>query len=881
MAEKDRKSTGRKPAKPRTASPKRPKAGSPRPGKMLVIVESPAKAKTINRYLGDDYAVKACMGHVRDLPRSEIGVDVDKGFQPTYEPLPSRKKVLSELRKSAKGAPAVYLATDLDREGEAIAWHLAEALGVAGRTVRRVIFNEITPDAIAEAFAHPRAIDMDKVNAQQARRILDRIVGYQISPLLWRKVATGLSAGRVQSVAVRLIVERERQIEAFVPEEYWRIHAIFTTDLPAAERVAGEWDRFIRAAEQQGQVPTRTEQQQFLAERQAFQAELAKWRGERFQASDAEAALEVAKALGLIVEKVDRGEDPDGKGPAAHPVTVASRLAGADERPAYAVRAIHRRRTRSRPPAPFTTATLQQAASVQLRLSASATMRVAQQIYEGIEVAGEGQVGLITYMRTDSTHLADEAANQARRYIGEAFGAKYVPDKPNTYAPAQRAQEAHEAVRPTSVRRRPEDLAGTLTREQARLYGLIWRRFVACQMPPALWDVTEAEIVADTPAGQAGFKAMGKTLVFDGFLKVAGLPKSAEQILPPVHEGQPVAPVVIRPKQQFTQPAPRYTEASLIKALEADGIGRPSTYASIIQTIQDRQYVQLQDRAFRPTHLGIVVTDKLVGHFPGIFDVHFTARMESRLDEIEEARLDWVRVLEDFYGPFQDKLKRAAEEMVPAKAETEASDYTCDACGKPMVYRFSKTGRYLACTGYPECRTTCPVDDDGRKVERKQVDVPCPECGKPMVLRRSKRGPFLGCSGYPDCRGTLPCDADGTVLERVKPEDVKQACSECGSPMAVRWKGRNAFLGCSRYPECRNTSPLPAGLAVQAPPKPKPKDAGVNCPQCGKPMLIRTGRRGEFLACSGFPKCRKSMDLSKLPQLKAQQASGGKPAAGE
>jgi DNA topoisomerase-1 len=844
-------------------------ADSKRPGRNLVVVESPAKAKTINRYLGKDYIVKASMGHVRDLPQRDIGVDIEHNFEPTYEALASRKKVLSELKKYAKTAPRVFLATDLDREGEAIAWHLAESLGVPPERICRVLFNEITASAIREAFAHPRQVEMDKVNAQQARRILDRIVGYKVSPLLWKKVSPGLSAGRVQSVAVRLIVERERQIEAFNPVEYWKVGGIFTTNISQAQAFAAAWDAFYQKDEV-GNLPTRDAQQEFLANHEAFRAELASWQGRKFDTDNVEAVLEIAKAMNLTIQDVHRSEDDQAKGPARNRIAVIVKLS--PTMPKFAVGKVGKRESRSNPYAPFTTASMQQSASVQLRFAASRTMRIAQQLYEGVDIPGEGSVGLITYMRTDSTHLSAEALGQVRGYIGEKFGQQYLPDKPNFFASGERAQEAHEAIRPTDVKHNPKDLAGSLTEEQYKLYELIWTRFVSCQMKPALWNVTEADIVAASPAGDAVFKAMGRQLAFDGFLRVAGLPKSGDQILPALATGQVLCPLTIDPTQHFTQAPPRYTEASLVKALEADGIGRPSTYASIIQTIQDRQYVVPADRALRPTDLGIVVTDKLVKHLPNVFDVHFTAHMEDELDKIEETHADWVAILREFYGPFAAALELAGQEMVHAKAETKPSDYVCPACGKPMVYRFSKNGRYLACTGYPECKTTQNVDADGKIVVRKEVNVPCPTCGKNLILRRSRFGIFLGCADYPACKGTLPCDKDGNPLKVVKEEDIKETCSLCGAPMVVRRKGRRPFLGCSKYPDCKNATPIPDGIKLASPPRPPPKEAGVNCPKCGKPMLIRTSARGEFIACSGFPRCRNAMNLDKLEEMKVEQA---------
>ncbi len=770
-------------------------------GKNLVIVESPAKAKTINRYLGSDYIVKASMGHVRDLPKSDIGVDIEHGFTPTYEPLAGRKKLLAELKRYAKTAPCVYLATDLDREGESIAWHLAESLNVKPDRIRRVVFNEITATAIREAFEHPREVDADKVNAQQARRILDRIVGYQISPLLWRKVAPGLSAGRVQSVTVRLTVEREREIDAFMPDEYWRIGAIFTPDLAAAGELASNWQAFMATRDEKDKPPTRDRQTNFLADNSAFRAELVKWNGKKFKTDDTDTALQIAKALGLTGQEIARSENPKGKGPAKNVVTVTGSVA-ADA--SFTIEGLRRRDSKSRPPAPFTTAALQQAAAVQLRYSASRTMRIAQQLYEGLEVPGEDSVGLITYMRTDSRLLSNDAVSHVRKMISDVYGEKYLPEKPAVYASGSRAQEAHEAVRPTDATRRPEDLRSSLSDDQFKLYDLIWRRFVACQMTPAIWKVTEADIVANISDGQANFKAIGRTLGFDGFLAVAGRPTGGDQILPELKEASPVAALELAPTQHFTQPPPRYTVASLVKALEADGIGRPSTYAAIIKTIQDRGYVEQIDRSFHPTDLGIVVTDKLVKHFPKVLDIRFTAHMEDQLDKVELHEARWDAVLAEFYGPFSENLARATEEMVHAKAESEPSDYKCEKCDKEMVYRFSRNGRYLACTGYPDCKTTYPVDREGKKVEKTIVDVACPKCGDPLLLRKGRFGPFLSCQKYPDCDGVLNLDRKGFVkMPSAPPLQIDLPCPKCDAPLNLRRGKRGPWLSCSKYPKCR------------------------------------------------------------------------------
>jgi DNA topoisomerase I len=794
------KKTSAEPTSPEADEQASPPAES---GKKLVVVESPAKAKTINKYLGPDYVVRASMGHVRDLPKGDIGVDVEHGFAPSYQLMADRKKVVAELKGFAKSAPEVFLATDLDREGEAIAWHLAECLGVKPDRIRRVIFNEITRDAIRTAFAHPRQIDMDKVNAQQARRILDRIVGYEVSPLLWRKVAPGLSAGRVQTVAVRLIVEREREIEAFLPEEYWKIGAVFTCDCQEVEDLRGLWRAFLSGKDEKGAGPTREAQQEFLAKSQAFRAELVKWKGQRFKTDRAEDALAIVQALGLAVQDVRRTEDPEGKGPARNLVTVVGSLGAAPS--AFAVSELTQRDSKSPPPAPFITSSLQQTASSMLRFSAQRTMRTAQALYEGVALPGQGSVGIITYMRTDSRHLSAEAIAQVRTHIAERFGRQYLPDKANVYSSSERAQEAHEAIRPTDVRLEPSQVRDALTSEQYRLYELIWTRFVACQMPPAVWKVTEATITAHTTAGEAGFKAIGRSLVFDGFLRVAGLPRSGDQILPQLSQGQAVAPLDLEPSQHFTQPPPRYTEAALVKALEAEGIGRPSTYAAIIQTIQNRKYVRLVERTFHPTDIGKVVTDKLVQHFPKIFDVRFTAHMEDQLDQIEAKHEDWHRVLETFYGPFHQTLELAAENMVHARAESQPSEYKCEACGKPMAYRLSRTGRYLACTGYPECKTTAPVDEQGKKIDKTVVDVACPVCGQAMLLRKGRFGPFVSCSTYPACKGLLNLDKAGAVKPPVPPPLVVEAltCPTCASPLNLRRSKRGPWLSCSKYPKCR------------------------------------------------------------------------------
>ena len=837
-------------------------------GKALVIVESPAKAKTINKYLGSDYIVKASLGHVRDLPTKSFGIDVSDQFKPTYDVVPSRVKVVQELKRLAAEATQVYLATDLDREGEAIAWHLTEALNLPQGKVRRVIFNAITKSAITEAFAHPHDIDIDRVNAQQARRILDRIVGYELSPLLWKKIAKGLSAGRVQSVAVRVIVEREREIRAFVPEESWKIAAFVAGDVAAAEGLRRQWHEFLQGGER-----TQKDMQTWLGEHGCLRTELAEIGGSPFKATSADDAHAVAEALGFAVRQINRQAWPEYK----HLKLEQAQLIGAldpERVPALQVAELVTKQTTTRPPAPFTTASLQQQASNALRFAASRTMRVAQSLYEGVDLNGEGSVGLITYMRTDSTNLAGEAIGAVRAFIQEQYGDGYLPEKPNVYGKRQeRAQEAHEAIRPTDPHLTPEHVRKALSAEQFKLYDLIWKRFVACQMPPARWDSTSVSVTCETQRGTARFAGNGRKLVFDGFMRVTGV-SSEDQILPPLAQGQAVGLVDVEPKQQFTSPPARYTEASLVKTLEAEGIGRPSTYATIIDTIQSRGYVEQSDRKFYPTALGELVTDKLVQHFPKIMDVKFTSYMEDELDKIEDAHLDWVRVLHEFYDPFRELLERAGGEMETTRSQP--SDYLCPLCESPMVYRWSKTGRFLACSRYPKCKGTLNVDRDGAPVVPKTSEHNCELCGQPMVLRQTRSGYFLGCSGYPTCRNTIACNEAGEPLRLVKEEELKRRCDACGEgDMVVKRKGRQAFLGCNRYPHCKNTSPLPEDVRLEKKPVPPPEQAGVSCEACGRPMVIRSGRRGKFVACSGFPRCRKTMPLEKLEEAKAKAIANG------
>lgn len=880
--------TGKKPKASRQPQDLSEQGGSGAPH--LVIVESPAKAKTINKYLGRNYIVKASRGHVRDLPPHQYGIDTGRNFEPTYEILPKNKKIVDELRKYSDAADTVYLATDLDREGEAIAWHLVQALELPEKKVRRVVFNEITKTAIKEAFEHPHEIDTAKVDAQQARRVLDRVVGYELSPLLWKKIAKGLSAGRVQSVAVRLIVEREREIRAFEPQEYWSVGAVFAVDGSNVGGMIEDWKTFISTPGEKGDGPTQKDRFAWMADHRCIHADLVEVHGdsfkqegrlhknregqERFETA-ALAVRDIVESLGFQAGAVHQDEWSDYAHLGLRKVRIegAIRASGA---PDFRVKSIDTKRTNSKPPTPFTTATLQQSAANQLHFAASRTMRIAQGLYEGIDLkTGEGNVGLITYMRTDSRNLSNESITAARQFIGEKYGDKYLPEKPNRYASSEKAQEAHEAIRPTDVTRTPESLRGHLSAEQQKLYTLIWNRFVACQMVPAQWDATAVLISTSTAQGEAVFKATGRVLVFDGFYKVTGVPKSSEdQTLPPLEVGKPVFPVDITPDQKFTAPPARFTEASLVKTLEAEGIGRPSTYAAIIQTIQDRGYVEQEDRKFFPTSRGEIVTDKLVAHFPKIMDIRFTSHVESELDKIEDSHVDWHQVLHEFYDPFKESLARAHDEMDRVKAEP--SPYKCELCGKEMVYRLGKNGRFLSCTGYPECTGTKNVDKDGKPVETPKVDVPCAICGKDMILRKSRLGPFLGCSGYPECNGTMPCNEQGVPLKKVSAEEVSIPCAECGSKMEVKFARGRSFLGCTGYPKCKATAQLPEGVYVE---KPRPEDAGARCEKCGRNMVIRKSRRGPFLSCSGFPRCRNAMPMEKLDHLKALEAEGKIPDA--
>jgi len=787
-------------------------------GRQLVIVESPAKAKTINKYLGEDFVVQASVGHIRDLPEKSPkgvkqpvpGVDIEHGFKPTYQVLAGKAKNVAELKRLAKQASAVWFATDLDREGEAIAWHLADELGVEPTAAKRVVFNAITKTEVERAFANPHPINLDKVNAQQARRILDRIVGYQASPLLWKKVARGLSAGRVQSVAVRLIVEREREIHAFVPDEYWKVFAHLALDADVCERLAPEWQAFIELQDERGRTPTVKARNAWRADHGALRAELVELDGTKFDLGclstapvDLSRKIEaVARAVGLTDIEVDTAIDPEGKGPARHTRTVRGQV---NHHARYRVESIETRRTTTRAPGPFITSSLQIAAANQMGFAAQRTMRVAQQLYEGVEVPGEGQVGLITYMRTDSTNLAPEAIQEARGYIG-ALGSKYLPDEPNRWSSSNKdAQEAHEAIRPTSAMRTPESLAAALTSDQHKLYDLIWRRFVAGQMTPAQWDATIVLLTrSDTPT-RAVLKVTGRVLAFEGFYRVAGVPTASdEQTLPELARDQVLGLFAVDCEQKFTSPPPRYSEASLVKTLEAEGIGRPSTYASIISVIQDRRYVEQLERRFYATDLGEVVTDKLTEAFPELMDVGYTRQMESELDKIEDQAADWVTMLREFYDPFVAALEIAQDGMTHAKAQTQPAIYKCPKCGARTAYRFGRNGRFLSCSAYPECDYSAPIDRDGRPLLPERVDLACPEDGSAMELRNGRFGPFLASINYPQTTYVLNLDKKGGIkYPATPPLATDLPCPKCDSPLNLRRGKRGPWLGCSKFPKCR------------------------------------------------------------------------------
>jgi DNA topoisomerase-1 len=758
--------------------------------KNLVIVESPAKAKTINKFIGKDYVVKASVGHVRDLPKSEIGVD-ETTFLPTYEVLEGKEKVVSELRAAAKKADVIYIASDPDREGEAIGWHVVSLLGNDATKVRRVLFHEITKNAVRRAMEQPREIDMNKVNAQQARRVLDRLVGYKLSPLLWDKVRRGLSAGRVQSVAMKMIVDREEEITAFKPVEYWSFAAKLDNNVPPP-----------------------------------FTAKLTKVGGKKAEVGNEEDARKIEAALksgSYVVEQVARKEKKQSAAP------------------------------------PFITSTLQRAAYNRYKYPVKRTMQIAQKLYEGKELGQYGLVGLITYMRTDSVRISDDAITEVRQYIGTKYGADILPEKPNVYKvkKAAQAQEAHEAIRPTSLEFDPDTIKDHLTKEEYYLYKMIWDRFVASQMKPALFDVTDADIAN----GPYTLRASGEVLKFPGFLAVFRDTakddddeenSDNDKALPPLNEGDVLRLIELDTKQNFTQPPPRYTEATLVKALEENGIGRPSTYGQILTVIQARDYTYKHEGKFHPTQLGMVVTRLLKESFADILDESYTARLEEELDEIEEGKLEWTTALRDFSEKFNKDLVRAGKEMVEVKRAGLETDEKCENCGAPMVIKFGRFGEFLACTNYPECKTTKEMaKGHAAEAEAEGEQIVCEKCGKPMQLKRSRFGQFYACTGYPECKHTK----DPRLLKANIPTDPQPPCENCGKEMVLKSGRYGPFFSCSGYPDCKTIRKLNGGKST--PPKP----TGVKCPNCNEgDLLERTSRRGIFYSCSRYPKCDFSLN---------------------
>ncbi len=769
--------------------------------KGLVIVESPAKAKTIQKYLGKGYTVEASLGHVKDLPKSTLGVDIDKDFDTEYIVIPGKEKVLIKLKKLAQSAESIYLAPDPDREGEAIAAHLAEELSGNGSKkkkkksddslrIQRVTFNEITQRAVREAFEHPRQIDRNLVDAQQARRVLDRLVGYQVSPLLWDKVRRGLSAGRVQTVALRLIVEREREIKAFEPKEYWTLDAHLSAAKPPA------FD---------------------------------------------------ARFLGKGEEKVEIGNGED-----------AEKIRAALEKADWLVRSVDKKERRRNAAAPFTTSKLQQDASRKLRFSVKRTMMIAQRLYEGIELGDEGLVGLITYMRTDSTRVSNDALAEVREYITKEYGAPFLPESPNTYKEKKEAQAAHEAIRPTSALRHPDHIKQYLKEDEYKVYKLIWQRFVASQMNPAVFDQTTVDIDAKSGSEVFWFRVTGSVLKFEGFLKVyeeskEGKDEEDEELkhkLPPLEVGQKLTLKALKPEQHFTEPPPRYNEASLVKELEERGIGRPSTYSAILSTIQERQYVQKIGGKFTPTEIGLVVTDLLVDNFRDIFDVQYTARLEEELDEIEEGKEKWTDALAEFYKRFAKDLKYAEKHMENIKRMEKPTDEKCERCGSPLVIKWGKHGSFYACSSYDKddpnsCTFTKenPInlpDLDSADIQETSQEEYCENCGRVMVLKRGRFGQFMACTGYPDCKTTRRLDQG----KKVPDIPLEEVCPKCGRNMVIRHGRYGEFTSCSGYPECKYV---------------KQNFIGVKCPLCADGEIVekRARRKGNtFYGCSNYPKCK-------------------------
>ncbi len=727
----------------------------------LIIVESPAKVKTIKKYLGPEFEVKASVGHIKDLPKSKLGIDIEHEFEPTYEIISEKKKVISELKKSAKSVDTIFLAPDPDREGEAIAWHVASEIG-RNKSIYRVLFNDLTKKTVTAAIEHPMELNRDRYEAQQTRRILDRLVGYQISPILWKKVRRGLSAGRVQSVAVRIICDREAEIQAFVSEEYWNITALLEGSNPPPFEA-----RLTKTGARKSKITNETQAKKILEELQH---------------------------ASFIVKKVEKKE------------------------------------VKRSPAPPFTTSKLQQEASRKLRFTAKKTMSVAQRLYEGIALGEEGPVGLITYMRTDSVRVATEAQEEARDYVEKKYGKDFLPARAQIFKSSKSSQDAHEAIRPTSAIYTPQDIKQYLKNDEFQLYKLIWNRFMASQMNPAVFDQTGVDI----EAGRCLFHAQGSIMKFPGFTVIyTETVENGEalndaqygKIIPEISEGDELALLSLEPQQNFTQPPARFSEATLVRELEEKGIGRPSTYAAIISTIQNRKYVTLEKGRFHPTELGTLVNELLVENFPNIMDVKFTASMENLLDMIEEGKTTRHETLEEFYTPFKSELEEAGEKMKDIKREEIPTDIMCDQCKSPMVIKWGKNGKFLACSNYPACKNTGNIaqDENGAisKMQTETTDIICDKCGKNMVIKEGRFGRFLGCSGYPECKNTKPLDT-GIQCPR----------EGCGGKLCEkRSKKGKTFFGCSNYPNCT--------YALWDRPIPE------QCPSCGHPFLVEKYYRGK------------------------------------
>ncbi len=751
----------------------------------LIIVESPAKIKTIKKFVGANFHVMASVGHIKDLPKSSLGIDVSNGFTPTYQVLESKKRVVADLKKAAKDAENIYLAPDPDREGEAIAWHIAEEVGSKKKVIRRVLFNDLTKDTILSALSRPLELDFNKYEAQQTRRILDRLVGYQISPILWEKVRRGLSAGRVQSVAVRIICDREEEIRRFIPEEYWNITATLEGNAPPP-----------------------------------FEARLIKINGKKAKIGDGAQAGEILKSL---------------------------------ETSPFIVKEIEKKEVKKSPFPPFTTSKLQQEAARWFRFPAKKTMSVAQKLYEGVALGKEGSVGLITYMRTDSVRISEEALREARNYIRANYEPSYLPAKPRFFKNSGAAQDAHEAIRPTSINYKPQEIKAFLTPDQFRLYQLIWNRFIASQMNPAVFDQT----TIDVACGDYLLRAQGAVMKFPGFTVIYtegkedngnGEDRDLGKMLPLLSEREILKLLSLKSDQKFTQPPPRFSEASLVRELEEKGIGRPSTYAAILSTIQERDYVKLEKGKFFPTELGVLVTELLVKNFPRILDLTFTAFMETQLDMIEEGKKERLSTLNEFYGPFDEELKKAKKEMRNVKREEAPTDIVCEKCGNPMVIKWGKNGSFMACSNYPACKNTRDTaNKDGAQAKEtgEGEGVICDKCGRNMVAKQGRFGKFLACSGYPDCKNTMNLNRAGRddKTKETAPIATDTLCNKCGRNMVIKEGRFGKFLACSGYPECKNTLPL---------------GTGIKCPVegCNGEICEKKSKRGRvFFGCSRYPRC--------------------------